>query len=496
MKRSALPLLLLGALAVGPVVDVVASGIDGAAPDPSADVAAALDAAPALTAGLLPALGPTSENLELVGHSPLGNRGMNAALALHEGVAYVGSRTDGKLDNATSAGVLVVDVTDPTRPQVVDEIGLPHQGQQGQTSRELRVWPEQDLLVVMNLGSNCSELIHVCSVVKANDQFDFYDVSDPRRPVHVSTFDPTMNPHEFFLWVDPTDRDRALLWVSGTSSNNFYAVDVSGWRDGEFAELALSDVESPGGSLHSMTPTFDGRETHLANLTGGMAVLDTRELARGRVEAPRVRAVTPAERAPTWPGEGAHSAVPLPGQDVSLVTDEVYGDALAALGDHGCPWGWMRLLDTSDPTAPTVLSEFRLPVNEEEFCATDVPRPSSSYSAHNPTVTGDLALVSWHAAGLRVVDVSDPTAPVQTGAFVPEPLDLVVTEDPALTAGQDKVAFWSFPIVRDGLIYVVDIRNGLYVLRYTGPKAREVQRLSFLEGNSNVGDARRLARHG
>jgi uncharacterized repeat protein (TIGR01451 family) len=45
---------------------------------------------------------------------------------------------------------------------------------------------------------------------------------------------------------------------------------------------------------------------------------------------------------------------------------------------------------------------------------------------------------------------------------------------------------WSYPIIRDGLIYVVDIRNGLYILRYTGPGAEEVAAISFLEGNSNL----------
>jgi hypothetical protein len=54
---------------------------------------------------------------------------------------------------------------------------------------------------------------------------------------------------------------------------------------------------------------------------------------------------------------------------------------------------------------------------------------------------------------------------------------------------------WSFPIIRHGLIYVVDIRNGLYVLRYTGPHAKEVRRMRFLEGNSNLSDALRLAHH-
>jgi hypothetical protein len=48
---------------------------------------------------------------------------------------------------------------------------------------------------------------------------------------------------------------------------------------------------------------------------------------------------------------------------------------------------------------------------------------------------------------------------------------------------------WSYPIIKDGLIYVVDIRNGLYILKYTGPHAEEVNGVQFLEGNSNQGDA-------
>jgi hypothetical protein len=39
---------------------------------------------------------------------------------------------------------------------------------------------------------------------------------------------------------------------------------------------------------------------------------------------------------------------------------------------------------------------------------------------------------------------------------------------------------------------VVDVRNGLYVLRYTGAGARQVAGIEFLEGNSNLGDALRL----
>jgi len=96
---------------------------------------------------------------------------------------------------------------------------------------------------------------------------------------------------------------------------------------------------------------------------------------------------------------------------------------------------------------------------------------------------------------LQAVEMSDSRHPSQGGWFSPAPLATVANEDPALSAGPNKVVMWSYPIVRDGLVYVIDIRNGLYILRYTGPKAHEVAGLHFLEGNSNLGDAVRLAGH-
>jgi hypothetical protein len=64
----------------------------------------------------------------------------------------------------------------------------------------------------------------------------------------------------------------------------------------------------------------------------------------------------------------------------------------------------------------------------------------------------------------------------------------VQTEDPVLSSGLDKVVMWSYPILKDGLIYVVDVRNGLYVLQYHGPFEQEVTAIRFLEGNSNLGE--------
>jgi hypothetical protein len=37
----------------------------------------------------------------------------------------------------------------------------------------------------------------------------------------------------------------------------------------------------------------------------------------------------------------------------------------------------------------------------------------------------------------------------------------------------------SYPVIKDGLIYVVDPRNGLYSLEYEGVFHREVGRITF-----------------
>ena len=51
--------------------------------------------------------------LTQVGHDPLLNRGMNAAIALNGDYAYIGSRTDGGHAGMPQGGIMVVDISDP-----------------------------------------------------------------------------------------------------------------------------------------------------------------------------------------------------------------------------------------------------------------------------------------------------------------------------------------------------------------------------------------------
>ncbi|MGH2806478.1 MAG: LVIVD repeat-containing protein [Actinomycetota bacterium] len=440
------------------------------------------------------AQGEAPGSFELVGAEPLGNRGMNAALAVHNGYAYIGSRTDAPKPGP-DRGVMVVDVRKPAEPAVVGQIGEPQQGKEGETSREMRVWRSQNTLIVMNLGSNCSYLIHACSPRSVDDNFRFFDISgkNAANPKFIAEYVPSVNPHEFYLWEDPRKPKSALLFMSTPGGGTQYLVtDISGFRQKKFKELGKGIIGAEG-TLHSITLSPDGKTAYLPHLEGGFLLGDTSDFVTG-AKKPTLRVLTAPKDAANWEGPGVHSTVPIWGSDYVLATDEAYGDLLRALGSGGCPWGWARTINAANPKKPKVVAEYKLPENEQDYCTTDPPRPSSSYSAHNLTLTEHLAFVTWHAGGLQAINLSNPAKPTQAAVFVPEFLPYVFVEDPALSAGQDKVVTWSFPIISDGLIYMVDIRNGLYILKYKGPFASEVAKTDFLEGNSNQGEALRLGR--
>lgn len=154
------------------------------------------------------------------------------------------------------------------------------------------------------------------------------------------------------LFMSTTDTERHLL-----------ITDISGARDGRFEELATWSATFPDPGLndflHSLSVSPDGSRAYLAYLTAGFLVIDISDVEG--VENPKIQSVTLIEDRPQWPGWGAHSAIRVPGRDLVLTTDEVYG----ASEGGGCPWGWARLIDITDETAPRVVSEFRAhPYNE------------------------------------------------------------------------------------------------------------------------------------
>jgi hypothetical protein len=433
---------------------------------------------------------------KLVGQNPLLNRGMNAAIAIKGDYAYIGSRTD--LHPGTPhGGVMVLDISRPNQPEL---LGQPIAAMAGESTRELRVWQSQNVLIVLNTNCGVGDKLHHCTTASVSN-IRFYDIAGRNAKAPRLLHDFKVDTHEFFLWEDPRNPKRALIFAGnaaatcgtrgGAPSCPFSVWDISAIREGKPPVTLFTGPHGfTTGGLHSLTVTNDGRRAYFALLTGGFAIVDTSDFAAGKMGA-QPRPITVNEARPTWPGPGAHSAVKLWGRDWAWVSDEVYGSATAP--DHGCPWGWARMLDISKPDAPAVRAEYREPENVAATCNTWNP-PRTSYSAHNPTLTPHVAFSTWHSGGLQAVSLKDPRRPYQLAEFTPKPLKRVQLEDPRLSSDPDtgrneKVVMWSYAIVKDGLIYVVDLRNGLYVLSYRGAYEDEVQRIRYLDGNSNQGDA-------
>jgi hypothetical protein len=449
-------------------------------------------------------------SLTQVGHEPLMNRGMNAAIAIHGDYAYIGSRTDGGHEGMPHGGVMVVDISEPSSPTL---LGPPFDAKAGESSRELRVWRSQDILIVLNTNCGVGDTLHHCTQPSISN-FRFYDISGAHasnpRLIHQLNADT----HEFFLWQDPRNPDRALIFAGNASSTcairggspscPFSVWDISPLLEGKAPITLFSGLhgytrfpadpalpaQKPTGGLHSLSVSNDGTRAYFALLTGGFAVVDVSDFAAGR-PLPQPRPITLNEARPTWPGPGAHSAIKFWNRNWAWVSDEVYGTATGA--GHGCPWGWARIINIDDPRRPTVRADYRLPENDPSTCD-DWNPPRTSYSAHNPTLTPKIAFTTWHSGGFQAVSIQRPTRPSQLAEFFPRPLNEVMLEDPRLSSDPDtgrheKVVMWSYPIVKDGLIYVIDLRNGLYVLKYRGAFQKEIDEITFLEGNSNQGHA-------
>lgn len=425
-------------------------------------------------AAALTACGDEAEpaSFEIVGHSELGARGMNSALAIAGDTVYVGSRNDKR-------GVVAIDIADPASPTLYGEV-IP--AVSGQSSRELRAVADLDLLVVLNL--DCSPDLHGCSGATPTESLTFYDIRDRHVPVLLSTYAITSgtffprSPHEMYL-----RRDGSSLRIFLTVPPVKPTLEVIDATDPRAPSRVVAwdprdagVTPRPGGDdiLHSVSLSADGNVAYLSHQQSGLLLADVSAL-------PAITLLTPPAAALRWDppaSMGPHSTVEVPGRKLVVVTEEVYPMPFGT----GCPWGPLRIADVSDPAAPKLVGTLRLDENLDAFCGT--PHDRVAFTAHNATVTRDLVLVTWYAGGILAVDISDPKAPTALTALRPEPLATVAAEDPGL--GGDPVEMWSYPVIRDGLIYVVDVRNGLYVLRYHGPWSDQVDATSFLEGNSNL----------
>jgi hypothetical protein len=445
---------------------------------------------PQVTVGS-PSIPGTIKNFQLVGHTDLGNRGMNSPIALAGTCAYLGDRSYAATPRK-GAGISIIDVSNPANPHQVNLIPA----RPDATQREMRADAGLGLLVVEDYSPYIGSALSGGDSYSGND-LQVYDISkDCTKPQLLSTYDfGARAPHEFFLWKDPKHPGRVLAYVTTT----LYAPDlnvidltdptapklVSVFNQPQQNASGLSDTvpannptaSQPASYIHSIAVSDDGTRAYVGNWDYGTFVADTSGLA----DPAGVPVITPLSPTPLDYGANVHGNVPIPGRPFGVMVQEEYANA-----GRSCPFGWLRIADMTDPANLKLAGQYKLPEN-------DCPKAQAAngtFTAHNQTNFPSLTLLTWYSGGLRAVDTTDPNKPVEAGVFVPKATkDAPIERDTRLFFTGNKNdrrtgAMWSYPVVQNGLIYVVDIDLGLYILRYTGAHASEVNKAAFVEGNS------------
>lgn len=168
---------------------------------------------------------------------------------------------------------------------------------------------------------------------------------------------------------------------------------------------------------------------------------------------------------------GCHSAVPIHGRNLLVVTSEATENPPDAINDYN----FVFMMDTKDPTTPRVLSQFPQPVPSNNLPYESYQEKGGLFGPHNlhhwqyqdclfnPKNT---VFATFCNAGLRVFDVTNAYVPKEVGYYVPE--------DPKVRFGPRPIRKLVIDIddviVDDrGYAYCSEKNSGLYVLKYNGP---------------------------
>lgn len=132
----------------------------------------------------------------------------------------------------------------------------------------------------------------------------------------------------------------------------------------------------------------------------------------------------------TYPFSGTHNAELTQDGNYVITSDEV-----------GFTPKTMKVWDIQDPDDIVMVAEYS---------------PNLVETIHNVRIKGRYAFVAWYTAGMRIIDLKDPTHPREVGFY-----DTFRGED-----GGFNGAWEVYPYFQSGKIVVSDRNSGLYILEF------------------------------
>jgi hypothetical protein len=431
--------------------------------------------------------GAMARNVRRVGHLDLPGAGQ---VTVAEGYAYVGH-----IPNKQNLGTSIIDISDPKNPRLVTTVTLDdpashshkvrvagdlmvvnHERNLTPVGRRAEQMPgvRRELREALGREPAGAELAQKLNVTEAdlveieeaekqpyrNGGFRIYDVANPAAPKLIH--------HQLTggIGVHRFDMDERYAYIStemeGYIGNILVIYDLRDpkkpeevsrwWMLGQ--HIAAGERPTWSGKRHRLHHALRfGDEMWASCWHGGFHIVDVADLRQPKTAASY-------NYHPPFP-EPTHTVMPVPvklgGRHIAIAIDEEdqAQSANEEQARRGRPHAGISIFDVTDYANVKPLSLFEVSELDSPFSRT----PSARFGAHqfHERMAGTLVFAVWFSAGLRVVDIADPSAPREIGYFIPEP------------AG-GRPAPQSNDVVLDerGLIYMVDRHVGFDILEFDG----------------------------
>jgi hypothetical protein len=312
--------------------------------------------------------------MEMVGHNDLTGRGFNADVWVHKEVAYVGQWGFGdashpdRCPTGAPSGVGVLDVSDPSNPTVVSTLQNPPLT----TAEDVEVVTFPDGRDIAMVG------IQACFRLNPDTErgLQLFDVTDPANPAQIGFLDTggfARGVHEFTAVVRP-DGVFALLTVPFSQDR-----DIAGRGDLRIADVSdpanpvevadfhfERDAGLPGNNEGFGCFPFNFAHGAAANAAGTLAFVSSFDLGTVIIDIS-----DPTD--PSFVGQTPYPAdVEGDSHSADLSTDERFlyqaEEVIPPKSNCQAPdwhteksWGYVRVFDISDPTAPVQVGAERTP---------------------------------------------------------------------------------------------------------------------------------------
>lgn len=297
----------------------------------------------------------------------------------------------------TNTGLAIVEVTDPANPTEVSFIP-------GRSS----IWRE-----AQTYGT------YAYVTTEAGGGVQIIDLSDlPNRAVLANTYTARVdNAHTISI-----DQQRGYAFVNGATR------PPSNSKGGQvILDLYVDPVNPVEIGVYDLNYVHDAyvRDgvVYASELNNGFSVIDTSDPLNPLVLARK-----------RYPGNFTHNGWLTDDGGYFLTTDEI------VTGGH------LRVWDIRDLENIQQVGEY-------------ATHPDATI--HNVFALGDFAYASYYAEGLRVIDITDPTLPVEAGYY---------DTHPEWITGE-RGAWGCYPFLPSGTILISDIETGLWTFTFDGTHA-------------------------